>query len=209
MATYTYLPFGMTNGGLNSSSSNSSYKYRYNGKELNQDLGLYDYGARNYDPATGRWLQVDPLAEHPNQIDKSPYAYGWNNPVKYDDPDGKCPNRATAGVGALIGGAVGFVGSVMRQSLEGEVDFGQALIDECKGAVAGAIVGSGSDLTVAAAEATPFTVMMFAGGLSTGSAMAGEAAGQGVEIATGRRVEMNAEKIVVTGAIAGLTSPLT
>ena len=28
--------------------------YRYNGKELNEELGLYDYGARNYDPAIGR-----------------------------------------------------------------------------------------------------------------------------------------------------------
>ncbi|WP_342332356.1 hypothetical protein [Pedobacter sp. FW305-3-2-15-E-R2A2] len=34
---------------------------------------------------------VDQLADHPNQIDKSPYAYGWNNPVNLTDPDGNCP----------------------------------------------------------------------------------------------------------------------
>ncbi|WP_255497804.1 RHS repeat-associated core domain-containing protein [Pedobacter sp. AK013] len=51
----------------------------------------YDYGARFYDPVIGRFNVVDALSDHPNQIDKSPYAYGWNNPVNLRDPDGNCP----------------------------------------------------------------------------------------------------------------------
>lgn len=35
---------------------------------------------------------MDPLANHPVQVDKSPYAYTWNNPVLFTDPDGRCPN---------------------------------------------------------------------------------------------------------------------
>ena len=37
--------------------------YKYNGKELDLMHGLntYDYGARQYDPVTGRWDRVDPL----------------------------------------------------------------------------------------------------------------------------------------------------
>jgi len=35
---------------------------------------------------------VDPLADHPNQVDKSPYAYAWNNPISLTDPDGRCPD---------------------------------------------------------------------------------------------------------------------
>nr|MBB6235388.1 hypothetical protein [Mucilaginibacter sp. FT3.2] len=34
---------------------------------------------------------MDKLADHQNQIDKSPYAYGWNNPTNLTDPDGNCP----------------------------------------------------------------------------------------------------------------------
>ncbi len=68
----------------------SLYNYKYNGKELQEELGLgvYDYGARNYDPTIGRWWQPDPLANHPKQVGISPYAYVTNNPIRFTDPTG-------------------------------------------------------------------------------------------------------------------------
>lgn len=64
------------------------YNYKYNGKELQDELGLnmYDYGARNYDPALGRWMNIDNLSE--KYFSLSPYHYAGNNPVLYLDVDG-------------------------------------------------------------------------------------------------------------------------
>ncbi len=65
-----------------------SYQYKYNGKEFQEELGLnwHDYGARNYDAALGRWMNVDPLAEdYPGW---TPYHYVHNNPLNMIDPTG-------------------------------------------------------------------------------------------------------------------------
>lgn len=67
----------------------ATYKYKYNGKEYQDELGLnvYDYHFRMYDPAIGRMLQIDPHASDYGKM--SPYSYAFNNPVLVIDPDGR------------------------------------------------------------------------------------------------------------------------
>ncbi len=82
--TNHYYPFG----GVFASSQNVQ-PYKYNGKELDtkKGLNLYDYGARQYDAAIGRFTAMDPLAEKYYAV--SPYAYCKNTPILFIDPTGK------------------------------------------------------------------------------------------------------------------------
>lgn len=72
----------------NTTAEQGKQPYKYNGKELDQmhGLNLYDYSARYYEPAIGRFTTVDPLAEMYYSI--SPYAYCNNNPLRFIDPTG-------------------------------------------------------------------------------------------------------------------------
>ena len=81
--TNHYYPFGGVFG-----TAGNTQPYKYNGKELDTKKGLnwYDYGARHYDAALGRFTTNDPLAE--KYYSMSPYTYCADNPVKFIDPNG-------------------------------------------------------------------------------------------------------------------------
>jgi RHS repeat-associated protein len=61
-------------------------KYLYNGKELQEETQVYDYGWRNYDPWLGRFNSIDAFAD--KYYEMTPYQYGANNPIKYIDING-------------------------------------------------------------------------------------------------------------------------
>lgn len=98
-----YYPFGLKQKGYNfvtdyaGKGNSAGQKYKYNGMELQEELDLYDYDARNYDPSLGRWMNIDPLSEL--NPDHSPFAYVYNDPLNFIDDDGKMPGP----VGFVIG----------------------------------------------------------------------------------------------------------
>ena len=74
--------------------------FRFTGKEMDEETGLYYYGARYLDPKYSRWISTDPaLSEYMagssvgaggiyNTVNFNVYHYGNNNPIKYTDPTG-------------------------------------------------------------------------------------------------------------------------
>ena len=86
LQTNDYYPYGdlFSSAGTADSSGN---RYRFTGKELGDETGLYDFSARFLQTSLGRFTTIDPLAEKYPGI--SPYAYCNGNPVRYIDPDGR------------------------------------------------------------------------------------------------------------------------
>ena len=80
-----YLPYGELL--VDEHSSSEELPYKFNGKELDEETGLYYYGARYMQPVASIWYGVDPLFEDYPQ--SSPYTYCMDNPLKLIDPDGR------------------------------------------------------------------------------------------------------------------------
>ncbi|HET7179034.1 MAG TPA: hypothetical protein VFI14_04880, partial [Chryseosolibacter sp.] len=199
-----YYPFGLA---FNSYSRENSIENRY---LYNQGTGdktfnterVYDLGLnvdqskyRTYDYITGRWWQVDPKADEDDLVALTSYNYSYNNPVRYNDPEGDCPLCAAVGaaVGAVVGGGIE---AGMQLYEHGEVkDWGAVGGAALQGAVTGGVAGltGGASLLV--------TTTASAGANVVGGAL--NNAVQGKEITAG-----SVAKDAVVGAAAGLGGKL-
>ena len=151
-----YYPYGLNMVG-NWNGQGGANKYQYNSKEWNGDYGLdwnhHDW--RFYDPAIGRFVTIDRLPEEEEQEQLTPYQFAYNNPVRYDDPDGQCPTCPVAAVGAVVGGVIGgLIEAGSQLYSNGEINDWKAVGGAAaQGAITGAVAGltaGGSLLTQAA-----------------------------------------------------------
>ena len=87
-----YLPYGELL--VDEHSSSEDLPYKFNGKQFDDETGLYYYGARYLNPVASLWYGVDP------QIEKMPkdgsYSYCFGNPIKLIDPNGERPTEEEA-----------------------------------------------------------------------------------------------------------------
>ena len=137
-----YLPYGELL--VDEHSSSEDLPYKFNGKQFDDETGLYYYGARYMNPMTSLWYGVDPLAE--KYPDESVYAYTHNNPVKFVDPNGKV---AWIAIGALAGGVIN--ASIAAYQGKSAREIAGAAVS---GAINGALIASGAGFMATAAGGT-------------------------------------------------------
>ena len=70
-------------------SSSEELPYKFNGKQIDEETGLYYYGARYLSPMISLWYGVDPLAE--KYVTMGGYIYTLDNPIRLIDPEGLAP----------------------------------------------------------------------------------------------------------------------
>ena len=184
-----YYPYGSTAFlSARSAAEVGLKRYRYSGKERDEESGFCYYGARYYVPWLGRWLSCDP-ARH--RDGPSLYAFVHDNPASAIDPNGEWTWKQAAVVGAVV--AVAIVVSIATAGL------GAAAVAAAASTVGGTALGA----TGAAAVTVAGTVGVgaIAGGLSAAGA---DITGQALTKNAGQAIDWHrTEAAGAGGAVAG------
>jgi len=190
-----YYPYGSTSFEAGQASSEVSKKrYRYTGKERDDETGFYYHGARYYAPWLVRWTACDPSG-FKDGINL--YSYVRNSPVAHNDPTGMWGWREAAVVAAVV--VVGTVVTVATAGVAGPLVVGAVASIGLTGAAAtvatgvavGAIAGAAGGLAAGAA------------GETTRQVVNNETLGLGTEHIDVGRIASAAGKGAAEGALVG------
>jgi len=157
VGSYSYSTYGQTI----RHTGTASTALQFDGQYTDAESGFQYLQARYYDPASGVFLSVDPLAELTNES----YAFAYNTPVNLSDPQGLC--GLICGAAGAIAGAV--VGGVVSAGTYAIVNHGDITLQGLAAAGAGGIVGGA--ITGGCDGATLFVV-------AVGCGVAGGVAGE-------------------------------
>jgi len=144
-STMKYTAFGETRG-----AAITTTDYRYTSQRQEEEIGLYFYKSRFYDPYLNRFLSPDTIISEPsNPLAYDRYAYAYNNPIRYRDSSGHCIDGITTAVcilagGMIVGAITGYAVQVADNRANG-MEWGEALTTDISGEMiaAGAVIGGG------------------------------------------------------------------
>lgn len=131
-----YVPFGEVF--IEERNNTWNTPYLFNAKELDEETGMYYYGARYYEPRLSLWMSVDPISnfdprnrenyfdgEHNDGVynyrNLNPYIYCYQSPISLVDPNGK-----QAVPGALLGAFTEYLSKVGEKMIFGKMSFSEA-----------------------------------------------------------------------------------
>jgi RHS repeat-associated protein len=204
---YGYRPFGSENYHANTQAF--SVSNRYTGQTLDEETGLYYYGARYYDPELARFIQADSTVPDPEFSQAyNRYAYCYNNPLKFSDPTGQEPLTIVALIAMAVKAALVSAYVSMGVAAMTGGDVGHAFITGLVGGFCGALGG-----VIGAVAGGAWGALITGGDPMQGALSAGVAAGvqvclgfsptpSGGDISTGQYLQELALS-TASGAIGG------
>ncbi len=112
-----------------------SVKHKFTGQELDDETGLYYYGARYYDPQLGRFISADTIVQAPfDPQTLNRYSYCRNNPIVYSDPSGQMFVVDDMLIAMAIGAAIG----ALTSGIQNDWDLQAMAMGALTGAISGA-----------------------------------------------------------------------
>lgn len=132
VARYRYDSYGQIAG----TSGSATSPYTYTGREWDADASMYDYRARAYDPASGRFLSPDPVPA------ANLYPYASGNPIELFDPTGRMSMNEALEVPIFQQAIIGTVMGGVSQFLQCGWDTGKIAEEAGKGLLGGLIGGA-------------------------------------------------------------------
>ena len=195
-----YMPYGT----VRNESGSMGSDYMFTDQERDPEIGLYNYGARLYDPIMGVFVSADTIVQSPGDPQTyNRYSYCRNNPLTYTDPSGQ---SFVDFLGTIVGVGFAMVGMPIPGAMLGSAintaASGGGPGDFAIGMVVGSFAGfsgggfAGSIATATGMNPAGIGTALLRGGLSGAIGGAGSAAIYGGDIGKG----------ALYGAIGGMAT---